>query len=245
MSTAVLCADALHAVRTRIPPRHSAALGPGVSPAWVALLGFLLLSRRPEKRTVAGAALCLGGILVLTAWSASAHNTAVLMGDLMFLAASALGALYVLHLRTWGIGALQGAALVSLYSAFVVVPWHLWSASSALSNVTAGELAWQVLWQGVLIGCVALIALNQAITKLGAERSSALVALVPVLSALMALIFLGEVPSAAEMAAFLAISAGVSLGAIPAKPAMREALLLAVPQRSARPVGYPFRDSAP
>jgi drug/metabolite transporter (DMT)-like permease len=60
---------------------------------------------------------------------------------------------------------------------------------------------------------VAFIALNHAIAKLGAERSSAMVALVPVLTASLALIFLGEVPSPAEVAAFLAISAGVSVAA--------------------------------
>jgi drug/metabolite transporter (DMT)-like permease len=65
----------------------------------------------------------------------------------------------------------------------------------------------------VLIGCVAFIALNHAIAKLGAERSSAMVALVPVLTASLALIFLGEVPAPAEIAAFLAISAGVSIAA--------------------------------
>ena len=31
--------------------------------------------------------------------------------------------------------AIQAAAIVTLYSALVVVPWHLWSASSALSQV--------------------------------------------------------------------------------------------------------------
>ena len=82
-----------------------------------------------------------------------------------------------------------------------------------LWRVAPVELLWQVLWQGVLIGCVAFIALNHAIARLGAERSSALVALVPVLSAMLALVFLGEVPSTAEIAAFVAISAGVSIGA--------------------------------
>src|SRR5438045_5424476 len=69
------------------------------------------------------------------------------------------------------------------------------------------------MWQGVLIGCVALIAFNHAITRLGAERSSAMIALVPVLSAVLAFIFLGEVPSTGEIGAILAISAGVSISA--------------------------------
>lgn len=228
------------------PANHAAALGPGVSPAWVALLGFLVFAQRPSRRAVAGAALCVIGVLLLAFWSASERNAAVLAGDAMFLAASALAALYVLQLRRWGIDAIQGAALVSLYSAFVVVPIYLWSAPGTLARVAPAELLWQVLWQGVLIGCVALIALNHAISRLGAERSSALVALVPVLTAVLALVFLGEVPSTAEMAAFVAISAGVSIGAAPGRPApTQEALLLAGPPQSAPRVGCPARDSAP
>jgi len=137
----------------------------------------------------------------------------VLAGDAMFLTASALGALYVLQLRNWGVSAIQGAAIVSLYSALVVVPWYLWSAPTPMWRVAPLELCWQVLWQGVLIGCISFVALNHAISRLGAERSSALVALVPVLAAVLGFIFLGEVPSATEIAAFVAISAGVSIGA--------------------------------
>jgi drug/metabolite transporter (DMT)-like permease len=194
------------------PANHAAALGPGVSPAWVVLLGFLLFSTRPSARTIAGASLCLGGVMLLAAAGAIGQDPAVMVGDAMFLAASALGALYVLQLRNWGIGALQGAAMVSLYSALVVVPWYLWMTPEPLLHTARSELLWQILWQGVLNGCVALFALSQAITRLGAERSSSMVAFVPVLSAILALVFLGEIPSSSELAAFVAISAGVSLG---------------------------------
>jgi drug/metabolite transporter (DMT)-like permease len=151
----------------------------------------------------------------------------------------------VLQLRAWGLGAIQGAAIVSLYSACVVVPYYLWSAGGNLHRVAATELLWQILWQGVLFGCVALIALNHAISRLGAERSSALVALVPVLTAGLALVFLGEVPSTVEMAAFVAISAGVSVAAMPGKTPTREAPRLAALPRTAPLAGYPARDSAP
>jgi drug/metabolite transporter (DMT)-like permease len=195
------------------PASHAAALGPGIAPVWGALLGFLMFSRRPSTRMIIGAALCAIGVVMLAASGASGADPSVLVGDAMFVAASALGSLYVLQLRSWGISAIQAAAIVTLYSAMVVVPWHLWSASGALLQVRPLELLWQVLWQGVLIGCVALVALNHAIARLGPERSSALVALVPALSAVLGLLFLGEIPSSAEIAAILAISAGVSIGA--------------------------------
>ena len=114
------------------PANHAAALGPGVNPAWVALLGFVVFARRPSPRVIVGATLCAMGVLALAWWSTAERNAAVLLGDAMFLAASALGALYVLQLRTWGVGAIQGAAIVSLYSALVVVPWYLWSAPAPL-----------------------------------------------------------------------------------------------------------------
>ena len=195
------------------PASHAAALGPGFVPVWVALLGFLVFSRRPSVRMIVGAVLSMTGAVMLTAWSASVPIPSVLTGDAMFLAASALGALYVLQMRNWGISAIQGAAIVTLYSAVVVVPWHLWSGSGALWQVTPFELLWQILWQGVLIGCIALVALNHAIAQLGPERSSALVALAPALSAVLGFLFLDEIPSSAEIAAILAISAGVSIGA--------------------------------
>ena len=195
------------------PANHAAALGPGVAPAWVVLLGFLLFSKRPSARMAVGAALCAAGVITLAASGAAGADPSVLMGDAMFVAASGLGALYVLQLRSWGISAIQAAAIVTLYSAMVVVPWHLWSASAALLQLRPLELLWQVLWQGVLIGCLALVALNHAIARLGPERSSALVALVPALSAVLGILFLGEIPSPAEIAAIIAISAGVTVGA--------------------------------
>lgn len=195
------------------PASHAAALGPGVSPAWVALLGFILFARRSPLRIVAGAALCALGVAALACSSVAQLDLPLLAGDAMFLAASALGALYVLQLRRWGIGAVPGAAIVTLYSALAAVPLQLVAGSDALLRIAPLELAWQALWQGVLVGCVALVALNHAIERLGSARSAALVAFVPALGAMLGALFLREVPSSAELAAIVAISAGVSLGA--------------------------------
>jgi len=195
------------------PANHQAALGPGVCSSWVALLGVVVFARRPSPPMVIGAAMCAIGVLAVIGWGPGKHDPAVLAGDAMFLAASALGALYVLQLRSWGVSAMQAAAIVTVYSGLIVVPWHLWWAPQPLWRVPPLELLWQTLWQGVLIGCVSLIAFNQAITRLGAERSSAMIALVPVLTAILGLLFLGEVPSIGEVAAILAISAGVLIAA--------------------------------
>jgi drug/metabolite transporter (DMT)-like permease len=195
------------------PANHQAALGPGVAPAWVVLLGFVFFAKRPTIRMTVGAILCALGVVVLAYSSAAGHDPGALAGDAMFLAASALGACYVLQLRRWGLNAVHAAAVVTVYSAMVALPWYLWTTSAPLWRVPALELLWQILWQGVLIGCIALVAFNQAVTRLGAELACALVALVPALTATLAAIFLGEVPSLPECAAFVAIACGVILAA--------------------------------
>lgn len=190
------------------PASHAAALVPGVSPAWVALLGYLVFARRPSRHVVVGSTLSLAGVLMLAWWNAGEATARVLIGDAMFIAASALGAAYVLYVRRWGVSPIQGAAIVCVYSALLFLPWYLWGAPQ-LWRIAPGDLLWQTAWQGCLIGCIALVALNHAVSRLGPERSTALVALVPVITALLGMVFLGEMPSLAEVLAFLAISAGV------------------------------------
>lgn len=195
------------------PASHAAALGPGVACAWVAVLGYLFFSHRPSSAAMAGAALIAAGVFALTVHSAPQANAGVLLGDAMFLAASALGALYVLRLRASGIAAFDGAAIVSIYSALIVVPWYLATVDAPFAHVPARELAFQVLWQGVLIGFVAMLAFNHGIRRLGSERASALIALVPALSTALGAGLLAELPTAAELAGIAMIALGVAIAA--------------------------------
>jgi drug/metabolite transporter (DMT)-like permease len=207
------------------PASHAAALGPGVAPAWAVLFGYLLFSRRQPAARLTGAALIVAGAVALVCAGNGLSSPEVLLGDALFLGASALGALYFLRLRDSGIGVLAGAAVVSLYSAAAVIAWVLVTHSSPFAGVRLSAFLWQVLWQGVLIGFVALIALNHAISKLGGERASALMALVPVSGMALGGVFLAEVPSSAEWVAGAAISLGVVLASLQAgNPAASSAL---------------------
>jgi len=197
------------------PASHNAALGPGASPAWVALLGLLVYASRPGARHALGAAISFAGAIALVAAGTTRWSPGVLVGDCMFVAASALGALYVVQLRRSGTDPWQGAAVVTLYSALVVVPWFLATGGGAsFAALATPGLAWQALWQGVLIGFVSLVTMSLAIDRLGSERASAAFATVPPLSAAIAYLCLGEVPSRVELAAILAISSGAMIATL-------------------------------
>jgi drug/metabolite transporter (DMT)-like permease len=196
------------------PASHAAALVPGVSPAWIALLGFLLYGRRPSARQVFAACVTVVGVTLLLSAASTRWSANVLLGDAMFLAASALGALYVLHIRNTGLGAFDAAAIVIVYSAALVMPWYLATSHRLFDNMGLPDILWQSVWQGLLIGFVSLVAMNHAIARLGAERSCAMFAFVPVLTAILAGVFLAELPSLHEAAGILAILAGVVIATV-------------------------------
>jgi drug/metabolite transporter (DMT)-like permease len=190
------------------PASHAAALVPGVSPACIAILGLVLFGRRPSSRQAFAAGVTAVGVVLLISAGGTLWSPSVLLGDAMFLAASALGALYVLNIRSTGLGAFNAAAIVTVYSAAFVVPWCLAAGPQLLGDMGLPDILWQALWQGVLIGLVSLVGMNHAIARLGPERAATTFAFVPVLTALLAGIFLGELPSLRETAGILAILSG-------------------------------------
>ena len=197
------------------PASHAAALGPGASPAWVVALGYAFYRRTPCPRHLAGALLILAGAGLLLA-AGGGVSSATLAGDAMFLVASAMGAGYVLRLRESGLPPLAGASLVALFSAAAAWPVALATgAAPALLDLPPASLAWHFAWQALLIGFVSLVALNVAVARIGGEATTALFALVPAGSTLLAHAVLAESPSVPEIAAILAISAGVALAATP------------------------------
>ena len=103
------------------------------------------------------------------------------------------------------------AAFVAVYSAIGFLPWYFLSGAHLFAQAPAAELVLQMVYQGVLIGCVSFIALNRAIAGLGCIRTGAFLSAVPVLTAIIAIPVLGEYPSPVDCAALVLITIGVGL----------------------------------
>lgn len=84
---------------------------------------------------------------------------------------------------------------------------------SRLDRASSAEIIVQVLYQGVLMSGVALIAFNRAVGFPGAGAATAVIALLPAVAALLAIPILDETPTPFEGLAFIIIAAGVLLAA--------------------------------
>jgi drug/metabolite transporter (DMT)-like permease len=197
------------------PASHMGALSPGPLALFAALLGVLFYNERLSVSRLLGLALILGGTLLMAGVSLSIFADDTWKGDLLFISAGFMGSIYAVRMRHSGLTAMQGAALISVYSMAFYLPLYvwLWLGAARLAQAPIGELLFQAFYQGVLMGAVALFSLSRAIVLLGAARAAAFISLVPVLGTLLGYAILGEIPSASESIAVVAISLGVLLAA--------------------------------
>jgi len=198
------------------PASHAAALGPGAIAAWIAIIGFVFYRIEVDARRRAGIAIIAIGVALMLAVSYSGRSVATaLIGDSMFLLASALGATYLVYIQRRRLNPLVAAALVCGASAMVVCPWHFFFAHSAIMKASLDEILWQLLLQGVLIGCCAFLALNYAVLVIGSQSVGVLSAMVPVAGAIFAALFTADSISGLEWAAIISISSGVVVAFLP------------------------------
>ncbi len=194
----------------------NASLMNSVSPVLIAAMGVLIFRDRISALLALGIATSLAGVVVVV----MRGDLAVLLGlslnkgDLILIANQACWALYSACLRLKpAIHWLSFLFLICLFSAIGVIPFRLWEIQQGhvfhADWLTAGALAYMAIFPGM----VAFACYNVGIERIGANRAGAFTHLIPIYSATLAMIFLGEVLQLYHVAGFVLILAGVTLAA--------------------------------
>ncbi len=193
------------------PISHGSVMLPGTMPLFVALLSVLLLGEKiaPSRRW--GYLLIPLGVICLASAGFAHGEGGEWRGQLLFMFSAFLWASYTIAMRRSGLSPLDAAAQVCVWSAIIYLPFYAWFAGDGLARAGWGEIAFQVLIQGVLSSVVSLVAYNRALQLLGASRGAALASLVPVLATLFAIPLLGEWPAPLDWLGVAVISTGVYL----------------------------------
>jgi len=131
------------------------------------------------------------------------------------LSASVAWASYSVLARKWPHDPWLLTRFVALASAGVYLPVYLIWLPKGLDHVSTGMLVFQGLYQGIGPTIVAMILFLRAVAILGAERTGALVALVPVLAGLAAVPLLGEPLTVWLVAGLALVSSGAWLASRP------------------------------
>jgi drug/metabolite transporter (DMT)-like permease len=203
------------------PVAHMGVLLPGASPLLVTLAAWGWLGSRPRRMQVAGLCLLGAGLAAVSLPSWASAQGSGWVGDLLFLAAALLWAVYTLALRESGLGPWQSAALVSAWSALAVIPlWTLAFASgmSLMPVAATGAILTQVVWQGLVAGVAGLAVFGFAVKQIGAAATSSVGALVPAVVAAGGWLLLNEAIEPTGWVGVLAVVGGVALATRSASP---------------------------
>jgi drug/metabolite transporter (DMT)-like permease len=197
------------------PAAHASVLMPGSLPLWTSLLALLLLGERITPARALGLGLIVAGDLLVggTSLLRAFDGGTVWKGDLMFMGAAMSWSMYSVLARRHALNAVRATIAVTAFAFLSFVPLY---AVLLLTHAVAGhvftaplsEVLFQTLFQGFGSVVISGIAFTRMIEHFGPVRSTMITALVPGLSALGAVLFLGE-PLYWNLAAGLAL---VTLG---------------------------------
>src|SRR5882762_505491 len=193
------------------PVAHASVLTYGIAPLIVAGLAAVALKERLVPIRKAGLVLVGLGALVIGGVGISSFGGRQSIGHLLFLTAACLWACYAVVLRRACLDGLHAAAIAAVVSLLVYFPLYLTFIDHRLLEVSFTDLVGQAFYQGVVTATVSLALFGRSIMLLGASKSAAFVALVPVIAALMAIPALGEWPTSIDWLAIGMITAGVYL----------------------------------
>lgn len=194
------------------PALHSSVISPGLIPIFTALLAWFVLGERVGPRSIAGMALLVAGIGVFS-WDAilgTPLRADAWIGDLLFVLIALLWAVFSTLARRWQANSVE----VTLVTAMLSLPLLplVWLAMPVnLAAVGAGPILLQAVYQGLLVGALALFLYTRSIAILGAGRATLFIPLVPVVTAVAAAALLDEWPTVTETVGMTLAVAGMAI----------------------------------
>ncbi|VWX59830.1 EamA-like transporter family protein [Burkholderiales bacterium 8X] len=181
------------------PASHASVLMPGSLPLWATLLAAIFLHDRIHASRAVGLVLIVAGDLLVGGASLlhALDGGDVWKGDLLFMCAAFTWAGYSVLVRRHGLEAVRTTIAITAFAFLTYVPAYALLAgaglvASRLAQAPLGEIAFQMMFQGVGSVAISGITFTRMIQYFGPVRSTMITAVVPGLSALGAGVFLGE-----------------------------------------------------
>jgi drug/metabolite transporter (DMT)-like permease len=194
-----------------VPLAHGGVIQPSCAAlGGLALASLVLKEKLPIGRAL-GAAVIVAGLAVIGADALATIGTHGLVGDLAFVSAGLMFALFATLLRRWRIAPMRAVAVTSVVSLIgLPIHWLIFGFERMIGLGLAENLV-QLVAQGIFAGAGATYLFTRSVVLLGAGRAAVFPSLVPGFTLLIGFLVLGEVPSLAQLAGFAIVLIGFRL----------------------------------
>lgn len=226
---AVLYASLAYSGFLFAPAAHASVLMPGMLPLWTTLIALVAIGTPvTSKRWVGLGLIVAGGLLVggtsLLRALANMGGSDVWKGDVLFLCASFSWSCYTVYARKHGLQAIPATIAVCVFAVMTFVPVYALLALggvvvSHLQQAPWSEILFQAVVQGVGSVVISGITFVKMVENFGPIRSTMMTAVVPGLSALAAVLFLGEPLYWNLLLGLALVTIGIVFGIKPVLPA--------------------------
>ncbi|RUL46509.1 MULTISPECIES: DMT family transporter [Lysinibacillus] len=194
----------------------NASLMNSTTPIFIYILSFIFLKEHLSKNQMIGTAISLIGVIfILTGGSLETlMHFSFNKGDLIVLVAVFCWSIYSLLIKQYATR-LPGFStfLVSIaMGAIILAPFTVYELATLDSPIVwSTKTISAIVYVGVLASIVAFLSWNTGVVKMGANRASIFLNLIPVFATIFATIFIGEQLQLAQVVGGLAVIGGVIL----------------------------------
>ena len=217
------------------PALHASVLMPGSLPLWTALLAVWLLREHITPARALGLTLIVLGDLLVGGGSLlrAFDGGTVWLGDVLFMLAAMCWAVYGVLARHYTLNAVRATIAITTLACVTYLPIYTALALSGSINANLfhaplADVAFQAMFQGWGSVVISGVTFTQMIRYFGPVRSTMITAVVPGLSALGAVLLLGEPLHWNLAAGLLLVTCGILFG-------VRAALPVAIPKIGVEP----------
>ncbi len=206
------------------PATHASVLLPGALPFWTTLLSVWWLKEKLPSQRWVGLGLILAGALLVGSKSLSwSGDDPVWIGHVFFLCASLTWSTYGVVVRRYQLNAIDATTALTMTAVFIYLPAYaiavgLFDVPSHFSQAPWREIVFQGIYQGWGTLVIAGITFNTMVKHYGPVRTTMMTALVPGLSALSAVLWLGEPMTPVLLGGLALVTTGILLGALQRSP---------------------------
>ena len=194
------------------PAAHGGVFMNGCLPLFTALFAWIWLGQRSRFSQLIGLVIILTGVtLVGYEGLVSSAGRMTWVGDVLFLAAIALLAVFMVANRVWSVFPGQVIFSATIVSAVIYLPiWLLWLDSN-LVDAPRSEILLQGAYQGLVPSVLGISCLNVAIRYIGPRATSVFLSSVPGIAAVAAIPILDELPGLPAWIGIATVTFGILL----------------------------------
>jgi drug/metabolite transporter (DMT)-like permease len=194
------------------PAAHGGVFMNGCLPIFTTLFAWIWIGQRSRFSQIIGLVIILTGVtLVGYEGFVLSGGGMTWIGDLLFLAAIALFAVFMVANRVWTLVPGQVIFSATIVSAVIYIPiWLLWLDSN-LAVAPSSEILLQGAYQGLVPSVLGISCLNIAVRQIGPRATSVFLSSVPVVAAVAAIPILNESPGLPAWIGIATVTFGILL----------------------------------